>query len=77
MADPKHSGPGRRVHLAPRQLQIALLTADGLSAKEIAALLDISAGTVEIQRSLIYQTVQVKNAVMLTRWLIREGLLEP
>jgi len=38
----KRSPPRRRVKLTPRQLEIALLVADGLSAKEIAARLDLS-----------------------------------
>ena len=78
-ADPSvnHSSPARRVRLTPRQLEIALLTADGLSANEIAARLDIAAPTVASHRTIIYGAVGVKNAAMLARWLIREGLLEP
>jgi DNA-binding CsgD family transcriptional regulator len=78
-ADPsaKPARPGRQVRLTDRQLAIALLTADGLSANEIAARLDLAATTVAFHRKMIYAAVGVKNAVMLARWLIREGLLKP
>ena len=78
-ADPsaKPARPGRQVRLTDRQLEIALLTADGLSANEIAARLDLAAPTVAFYRKTIYLAVGVNNAAMLVRWLIREGLLEP
>lgn len=63
--------------LTPRQLEIALLIADGLSGTEIANRLDVSLKTVEYHRSGIYRKAEVKNAVLLVRYLIREGLLEP
>ena len=76
-ADPsaKPARPGRQ--LKDRQLEIAMLTADGLSVNEIAARLDLAAPTVAFHRKTIYAVVGVDNAVMLARWLIREGLLEP
>ena len=73
----KPARPGRQVRLTDRQLEIALLTADGLSANEIAARLDLAGPTVAFHRKTIYAAVGVKNAAMLARWLIREGLLEP
>jgi DNA-binding CsgD family transcriptional regulator len=66
-----------RVKLTARQLEIALLIADGLSAKEIAARLGVSDRTVEFYRGDIYKAVGVKNAALLVRYLIREGLLKP
>jgi len=76
-ADPsaKTARSGRK--LKDRQLEIAMLTADGLSVNEIAARLDLAAPTVAFHRKTIYAVVGVDNAVMLARWLIREGLLEP
>jgi DNA-binding NarL/FixJ family response regulator len=73
----KHSSPDGRVQLTPRQLEIAVLVADGLSAKEIAARLHLSPRTVEFHRREIYTTFGIKNTALLVRWLIREGLLEP
>ena len=73
----KHSSPDGRVQLKPRQLEIALLMADGLSAKEIAARLNLSLRTVDFHRCEMYKAVGVDSAVLLVRWLIREGLLKP
>ena len=73
----KHSRDDRRVQLSARQLEIALLVADGLPAKEIAARLDLSPRTVEYHRREMYKTVGVTSAVLLVRYLIREDLLEP
>jgi DNA-binding NarL/FixJ family response regulator len=73
----KHSSPDGRVQLSERQLQIALLVADGWSTKEIAARLDLTTRTVDAHRHNIYKVVGVDNAVLLVRWLIREGLLKP
>ena len=66
-----------RKRLSERQLQIALLVADGWSTKEIAARLDLTTRTVDAHRHNIYKVVGVNSAVLLVRWLIREGLLEP
>jgi DNA-binding CsgD family transcriptional regulator len=78
-ADPptKQSTPDGRVQLSERQLQIALLVADGRSTKEIAARLDLTTRTVDAHRHNIYKVVGVDSAVLLVRWLIREGLLKP
>jgi two-component system secretion response regulator SsrB len=73
----KHSSPEGRVQLTPRQLEIALLIADGLSAKEIAARLHLSPKTVHFHRSEIRDTLGIKSTALLVRWLIREGLLKP
>jgi DNA-binding NarL/FixJ family response regulator len=72
-----YSSPDGRVHLTERQLQIALLVADGWSTKEIASRLDLTTRTVDAHRNNIYKAVGVNSAVQLVRYLIREGLLEP
>jgi DNA-binding NarL/FixJ family response regulator len=58
-ADPpeEDSRPDRRVKLTPQQLEIALLMADGLSTKQIAARVDVSVRTVEYHRRTIYGAV--------------------
>ena len=73
----KRPPPDGRVRLSERQLQIALLVADGWSTKEIAARLDLTTRTVDAHRHNIYKVVGVNSAVLLVRWLIREGLLKP
>jgi DNA-binding CsgD family transcriptional regulator len=65
------------VKLTPRQLEIALLVADGLSAKEIAARLDLSLEPWKLIATTSTKRFGVNSAVLLVRWLIREGLLEP
>jgi DNA-binding NarL/FixJ family response regulator len=73
----KHNRPDPQVKLSKRQLEIALLMADGLSSKEIATRLDVSAKTVEFHRREIYQKLGLKRPALIVRWLIREDLLEP
>ena len=63
--------------LTKRQLEIALLVADGLSGSEIADRLDIAIKTVEYHRRKIDQAIGVRGTALLVRYLIREGLLEP
>jgi DNA-binding CsgD family transcriptional regulator len=72
-----NASPTATPKLTPRQLQIALMMADGLTAKEIAAQLDLSPKTVDFHRSEMYKTLGIKNTASLVRWLIRAGLLEP
>jgi two-component system, NarL family, invasion response regulator UvrY len=65
------------VKLTDRQLEIALLVADGLSGGDIAVRLKLTAKTVEYHRREIDKAIGVKGTALLVRWLIREGLLEP
>ena len=73
----KRTHPDPRVKLTKRQLEIALLVADGLSGSEIAARLDVAIKTVEYHRRKIDQAIGVKGTALLVRYLIRQGLLEP
>ena len=72
-----HSSPEVRVQLTKRQLEIALLIADGLSTKEIADRLEVSPKTMKFHRSNIYQAVGVNRTALLVRYLIRKRLLKP
>jgi DNA-binding CsgD family transcriptional regulator len=72
----RRSSPDGRV-LTPRQLEIALLMADGLSSGDIATRLHLSPRTVDFHRREIRNTLGIKSTGLLVRWLIREGLLEP
>jgi DNA-binding NarL/FixJ family response regulator len=67
----------RPVNLTPRQLEIALLVGQGSSSEEIGARLNLTAKTVECHRREIEKVTGVKGAVLLVRYLIREGLLKP
>lgn len=63
--------------LTPRQLEFALLLADGCSSEEIASRLNLAKNTVQYHRRKIDTITGVKGTALLVRWLIREGLLEP
>lgn len=61
----RQPGPARMPHtntaLSPRECQTMALLAEGLSSKEIARQLGISAGTVKTHRKKIYEKLAVSN----------------
>jgi len=62
--------------LSPREREVLELVAEGKTSKEIAADLMITQKTVEVHRSQIMAKLQLHNVVQLTRYAIREGLVE-
>jgi DNA-binding NarL/FixJ family response regulator len=68
--------PGRGP-LTPRESEIVKLIAEGRSSDEIAELLVISPKTVERHRANILAKLAMHDRVELTRYAIREGLVEP
>lgn len=68
---------GRLSLLTPRELEVLLQLARGLSRKEIARSMDISHKTVEQHCEHVMQKLDIHDRVELTRFAIREGLLEP
>jgi DNA-binding NarL/FixJ family response regulator len=68
--------PGRGP-LTPREEEIVKLIAEGRSSQEIADLLVISPKTVERHRANILEKLAMRDRVDLTRYAIREGLVEP
>jgi DNA-binding NarL/FixJ family response regulator len=68
--------PGRGP-LTPREEQIVKLIAEGQSSQAIAELLVISPKTVERHRANILEKLAMHDRVDLTRYAIREGLVEP
>jgi DNA-binding NarL/FixJ family response regulator len=73
----KHSRANRRVQLTKRQLEVALLVADGWSNGDIASRLKVTTKTVEYHRREINRVIGMKGTALMVRYLIREGLLEP
>lgn len=69
----------RSVHdpLTPREVQVVQLVAEGLSTREIAERLTISVKTVERHRTNIFDKLDVRDRVELTRYAIRRGLVAP
>jgi DNA-binding NarL/FixJ family response regulator len=68
--------PGRGP-LTPRESEIVKLIAEGRSSQEIADALVIRPKTVERHRANILDKLSMHDRVDLTRYAIREGLVEP
>jgi DNA-binding NarL/FixJ family response regulator len=62
--------------LTARELQVLRLFATGLSTREVAASLGISPKTVETHRIRMYDKLNCKSVVDLTRIAVRTGLVE-
>jgi two-component system response regulator NreC len=62
--------------LTDREREVLTLVAQGLSTKEIAGWLDISARTVETHRGNLMRKLNLKSVALLTQFAIREGLVE-
>jgi DNA-binding NarL/FixJ family response regulator len=66
------------MHLSPRQRQILTLIAEGMSDKEIACRLGVSARTVDSHLQRLYQRHDVHTrAALVARWLRDEAALHP
>jgi DNA-binding NarL/FixJ family response regulator len=63
--------------MTSREREILQLLAEGKSNKEIAMALSISVKTVETHRSAIMRKLHITSLIDLTRYAIRNGLLEP
>ena len=70
--------PGERNRrLTPRELEVLQLICDGLSNKEIAVQLDLSANTVAVHRANIMNTLGVHKTAELVVYAIQNGLVNP
>jgi DNA-binding NarL/FixJ family response regulator len=63
--------------LTPREAQILSLIADGHTTREIAELLVISPRTVDRHREKLARKLNLRNRVELTRFALRQHLVEP
>jgi DNA-binding NarL/FixJ family response regulator len=63
--------------LTPRETEVVKLIAEAYSTKEIAQLLVISPKTVERHRANILEKLGLRDRVELTRYAIRQKLIEP
>ena len=61
--------------LTPRQREILQLLAEGKSAKEIGAALDLSARTVEFHKYAMMESLRIENSAELIRFAIKHGLV--
>jgi DNA-binding NarL/FixJ family response regulator len=70
--------PGERNRrLTPRELEVLQLICDGLSNKEIAVKLDLSANTVAVHRANIMNTLGVHKTAELVVYALQNGLVNP
>jgi DNA-binding NarL/FixJ family response regulator len=60
--------------LTPKQREVLQLLAEGMSNKEVAKVLRISAKTAEAHRAQIMQKLQIHTVAGLTKYAIREGI---
>jgi DNA-binding NarL/FixJ family response regulator len=66
-----------RTTLTPRELEVLQLICDGLSNKEIAARLGLSANTVAVHRARIMNTLGVHKTAELVMYALQHGLINP
>jgi DNA-binding NarL/FixJ family response regulator len=72
-----HSAPPRPMDtLTEREREVVGLVVKGLSTKEIATQLDISARTVETHRANLMRKLNLKSVALLTQFAIRERLVQ-
>jgi len=69
--------PVREDPLTPREQEVVKLVAEGHTNKQIAQALVISEKTVERHRANILEKLGMRDRVELTRYAIRQGLIEP
>ena len=74
---PAATGKPDKRALSGRELQVATLLAEGKSAPEIAAILNISPGTVDVHRRNLMRKLEIHSIVELTKYAIRTGLVLP
>jgi len=69
--------PGEKSRLTPREMEVLQLICKGLSNKEIAAQLNVSANTVAVHRASIMNTVGVHKTAELVMYALQNGLVNP
>jgi DNA-binding NarL/FixJ family response regulator len=76
LAQSSASGSGRTT-LTPRELEVLQLICDGLSNREIAARLNLSANTVAVHRANIMNALGVHKTAELVVYALQNGLVRP
>ena len=69
--------PGEKNRLTPREMEVLQLICKGLSNKEIAVQLKVSANTVAVHRASIMNTVGVHKTAELVMYALQNGLVSP
>jgi len=68
---------GQRSRLTPRELEVLQLICDGLSNRQIAAALQVSANTVAVHRANIMNALGVHKTAELVVYALQNGLVNP
>ncbi|MCB9383488.1 MAG: response regulator transcription factor [Bryobacterales bacterium] len=68
---------GEAVRLTTRQTEVLQLVAEGRSAKEIGAILNLSPRTVESHKYAIMDAIGVKTTAELVQYAVKNGLVRP
>jgi DNA-binding NarL/FixJ family response regulator len=77
LAQPAALAGERNKRLTPRELEVLQLICDGLSNKEIAEKLQLSANTVAVHRANIMNTLGVHKTAELVVYALQNGLVNP
>jgi DNA-binding NarL/FixJ family response regulator len=72
-----HSETDSVPSLSSRQREVLQLLAEGRSAKEIAAILNISTKTVEYHKYRMMEGLDLKTTAELIRYAVKQGIAEP
>jgi DNA-binding NarL/FixJ family response regulator len=71
------SGTDKVLSLTSRQREVLQLIAEGHSAKEIAAILNISIKTANYHKYRMMEDLGIKTSAELVRYAVRQGITEP
>lgn len=63
--------------LTPREREVLQLVAEGKTTKEIAAILGVSVKTADAHRTRLMQKLDIHDIANLTRFAIRQGIIQP
>jgi len=77
IARPASASPSGLGVLTDREREVLQLIAEGLSSKEIAAMLGVSLKTIDSHRSNLMEKLDIHKVSGLVRFAIRTGLVEP
>jgi DNA-binding NarL/FixJ family response regulator len=68
---------GEKNRLTPREMEVLQLICKGLSNKEVAAQLQVSANTIAVHRASIMNTCGVHKTAELVMYALQHGLISP
>jgi DNA-binding NarL/FixJ family response regulator len=68
---------GEKNRLTPREMEVLQLICKGLSNKEVAAQLQVSANTIAVHRASIMNTCGVHKTAELVMYALQHGLINP